>query len=236
MLKLRTMNRRAKRLTRGLAAIFAIKFLLLLGAMAFQACQKENEEFKYLEQQEAITKFERIVKETTPKIRNLVEKHFSGLDKNAIIDGNLSERVMEETNRAMMPMVNGTKELLRTYDIEEVELTREFGDANDPRIALVGLLLLAADGKEHQETAVNFAQAFGTFSYANSTAVINPVMSDWVDCLITAVGIDVVIEFFSGNITQAFAKKAIKKIAKRTLGYIGAAIAVYEFGSCMGWY
>jgi hypothetical protein len=236
MLKLKTMNRSAKRLAKGLAAIFAIKFLLLLGVMAFQACQKENEEFKYLEQQEAITKFERVVKETTPKIRNLVEGHFSSLDKNAIINGNLSDRVMEETQRAMMPMVNGTKELLRAYDIEEVVLTEEFGDANDPRIALVGLLLLAADSKEYQETAVNFAQAFGSFSYANSNTVINPVMSDWVDCLIVAVGIDVVVEFVSGNITEAFAKKAIKKIAKRALGVIGAAIAAYEFGSCMGWY
>ncbi len=162
MLKLRTMNRSAKRLAKGLAAIFAIKFLVLLGGMAFHACQKENEEFKYLEQQEAINKFERLVKETTPKIRNLVEEHYSGLNKNDIIDGNFSERVTEETQRAMMPLVNGTKELLRTYDIEEEVLTEEFGDANDPRIVLIGLLLLAADSKEYQETAVNFARAFDT--------------------------------------------------------------------------
>lgn len=59
---------------------------------------------------------------------------------------------------------------------------------------------------------------------------------DYYDCLLRAVGIDAVIELFNGKVTKEIAKKAIRKVVGRTMGWVGAAIAVYEFGSCMNWY
>ena len=35
---------------------------------------------------------------------------------------------------------------------------------------------------------------------------------------------------------KALLKKAIRKIATRALGWIGAAVFVYEFGDCMDWW
>jgi hypothetical protein len=237
MIHLKTLNRSAKRLARGLVAIFVIKLALIGGVMVFQACESDKEDFQSLEKEEALLKFENVVKDATPKIRNLVKEHLTGLPKNEATQKSVERRIQVETKRIMMPLVAGTKELLKAYDIDESELQQEFADPTDPRIALVGLFLLAAENEEKRAVTVNFAQVFGTSSYANTTTVFNAATSPSVtDCMIKAVGIDVVLEFVNGNVTKAIAKKAIKKIASRVLGYIGAAIAVYEFGSCMEWY
>ena len=66
--------------------------------------------------------------------------------------------------------------------------------------------------------------------------VTNMYAQDAYDCALRAVGIDAVIELFNGKVTKAIAKKAIRKIASRALGWVGAAWAAYEFGDCMGWY
>lgn len=237
MIHLDNLNRSAKRLARGLAVIFVLKLVLIGGAMVFQACESDKEDFQSLEKEEALLKFENVVRDATPKISNLVKEQLKGLSKDEATQKSVERRIQVETKRVMMPLVTGTKELLKAYDIDESELQEEFADPTDPRIALVGLFLLAAENGEKGTVAINFAQAFGTSSYAHSTSAFNPAVGPSVtDCMIKAVGIDVVLEFVNGNVTKAIAKKAIKKIATRVLGYIGAAIAVYEFGSCMEWY
>jgi len=235
MMKLNTIHRTMRRLAKGPGAIFAIRLLLLFGAMIFQSCQSNEEEFEDFQRQEALSKFEIVVKETTPKISSIVSSHFADLSNDITMNAKNSHQLEQKAKRIMKPLVEETKKLLLTYNVTEDEVTREFKDANDPRIALVGLFLLAAENDEKKEIAVNFAQAFGSFSFAqtNELAEAKP---DWVDCMITAVGIDVAVEFLKGNVTEAIAKKAIRKIASRVLGVLGAAIAVYEFANCMSWF
>jgi len=38
------------------------------------------------------------------------------------------------------------------------------------------------------------------------------------------------------SLTRAALIKAAKKLATRTLGWVGVGIAVYEFGDCMNWW
>lgn len=62
---------------------------------------------------------------------------------------------------------------------------------------------------------------------------------DLYDCALRSIGIDAVIELAKGGFkkaSKALIKKAIKKVIVRSLGYIGVAWAVYEFGDCMEWY
>lgn len=235
MMKLNTIHRAMRRLAKGLGAIFAIKLLLIFGAMIFQSCETSEEKFEDFQRQEALSKFEIVVKETTPRISSIVSDHVTGLSNDLTMNAKNNRQLEQKAKRIMKPLVEETKDLLLTYNVTEDEVTREFEDPNDPRIALVGLFLLAAENDEKKETAVHFAQAFGTFSFAQTTELAE-AKPDWVDCMITAVGIDVAVEFLKGNVTEAIAKKAIRKIASRVLGAIGAAIAAYEFASCMGWF
>ena len=235
MIKLKTIHRTLRRLAKVLGAIFASKLLLILGVMIFQGCETSEEKFEDFQRQEALSKFEIVVKETTPKISSIVSDHVTGLSNDVTINAKNYHRLEQKAKRIMKPLVEETKELLLTYHITEDEVTREFQDPDDPRIALVGLFLLAAENDQKKETAVNFAGTFGTFSFAQ-TNELTEAKPDWVDCMITAVGIDVAVEFLKGNVTEAIAKKAIRKIASRVLGAIGAAVAAYEFASCMGWF
>ena len=74
---------------------------------------------------------------------------------------------------------------------------------------------------------------FGLIAQETSLTEEQP---DWLECMLIAVGVDAIVEFVKGNVTEAIAKKAIRKIASRTLGWVGVALALYEYGNCMGWY
>jgi hypothetical protein len=69
----------------------------------------------------------------------------------------------------------------------------------------------------------------------------NPFRPAWLSCAEAAMGIPALESLFSGystllsgSITTAVG--AFKNIAKRYLGWIGVAIAAYEFGDCMNWW
>ncbi len=225
-----------RRLGRGWIALTTVKLMLIAGALLLEACQSQEEHYEVSEVGTALDSFESLVRTATPEIRRLGEEYPYMLDAK-MGEENQKDMILErETRRILSPLVHGTKDLLSLYGVDEYYLRKEFGNADDPRIALVGLMILVAERQDRGEVAVNFARAFGTLSFAQDETTLSEANKDWVDCLIIAVGIDAAVEFLKGNVTETIAKKAIRKIATRTLGWVGAAIAVYEFGSCMGWY
>lgn len=219
------------RFAKGMFAIFAIK-LLFFGIMFInQSCQTEDDIFENQEQKIALQKFENLFLEIQPKIENTFDKQNLLLSKKSYV---LDKQTVEKSKEILTPLVKGSKELLKSYGINESDFLEEFADLNDPRIAFVGLMILSADKKKEKDNlaSINYASFFVASAYA-----INMDMEpDWYDCMLRSVGIDAVVELFNGKVTKAIAKKAIRKIASRTLGWVGAAIAVYEFGDCMDWY
>lgn len=203
---------------KGMFAIFTIKLLLFGVLFLVQSCQTDNEIFENPEQQIALEKFESLAKKTTVKLENMALKHNSTLSAK----GSSSEE--EEAKEVLRPLIQGSKELFSVYGISESDFVEEL-DTEDPRIAILGLALLSAK-TNNNEVAMNLSGLFVTSIYAQ----------DAYDCALRAVGIDAVIELFNGKVTKQIAKKAIRKIASRALGWVGAAWAAYEFGDCMGWY
>jgi hypothetical protein len=65
-------------------------------------------------------------------------------------------------------------------------------------------------------------------------------MPIWAHCAIAAVsGYEGFEKLFTGTATLMSATEALvvmKAFLKRYVGYIGIALAVYEFGTCMEWY
>jgi hypothetical protein len=59
--------------------------------------------------------------------------------------------------------LRGTKELLLAYDIGSNELSEDFEDLNDPKIALVGLFALALESEESNETVMKFYKCIHSF-------------------------------------------------------------------------
>lgn len=203
---------------KGMFAIFTIKLLLFGVVFLVQSCQTDNEIFENSEQQIALEKFESLAKTTTVKLENMALKHNNTLGAK----GSNSEE--EEAKEVLRPLIQGSKELFSAYDISESDFAEEL-DPEDPRIAILGLALLSVK-TNNNEVAMNLSGLFVSSMYAQ----------DGYDCALRAVGIDAVIELFNGKVTKQIAKKAIRKIASRALGWVGAAWAAYEFGDCMGWY
>jgi len=106
-------------------------------------------------------------------------------------------------------------------------------DKNDPILALMGLAILSEKHNYASARANAGGFIFKRLYANNKEAGGSP---DWYDCLLRSVGISAVIELASGQINKVAILKAIKKTARKTLGYFGVALAVYEYGKCMEFY
>ena len=135
----------------------------------------------------------------------------------------------------LKPILSKSISLLETYGITQDFVEKELGDPNDPRIVVIGVWLAETERRGLLARHTHHVQRadFGFFFQEKTLSEDRP---DWMDCMIIAVGVDAIIEFAKGNVTEAIAKKAIRKIASRTLGWVGVALALYEYGSCMEWY
>ena len=217
-MKLKVFKKKGKLVNRKIIGL-AIMLLVFGGA----GCQREAEtpEYRNVERELALDGLENALRESGFA--------FAKAGRDGITDKG------DAVQTALKPALENSKKLLRTYGISEEFLHKEFKDPNDPRIILAGLSFLSAERQHGQARSINRALIFDPGLFVNHSSLFG-AQKDWMECLLTAVGVDAIVEFFKGNITETIAKKAIRKIASRTLGWIGAALAVYEYGSCMDWY
>lgn len=215
----------------------AYKYFLAMGlVLATQSCQKEGvtPEYRNVTREITLSTFEKGIKESGARIGRIIKSE--GIDKrrhSKTIGKDLDDGLnMKATLR---PVLRHSKALLNTYGISEEFLAREFKNSEDPRIILAGLWFMAVERQGTSPRMLNRAQflSLGLFAQENSLTEEQP---DWMECMLIAVGVDAIVEFVKGNVTEAIAKKAIRKIASRTLGWVGVALALYEYGNCMGWY
>ncbi|ETN94165.1 hypothetical protein [Zhouia amylolytica] len=123
-----------------------------------------------------------------------------------------------ETKNLISPYLESSVQFFYARGFSESDLIAEFGNLNNPNI------VASADYLKRIELM---------HPDNNSNYRMEP---DFYYCLLRAVGIDTVIELINGKVTKQLAKKAIRKIVGRTLCWVGAVYAMYEFGTCMEWY
>ena len=207
---------------------------LVLGA---QSCQKEGAtpEYRNVAREISLTAFEESLKEASSQIGNLIKNEEVGKYQNGTTTANRLDYQSSKLKAALGPALDHSRELLSTYGITEDFLAREFKDPEDPRIIIAGLWFMAVERQGTSPRVQNRAQ-FLDFGLIAQETTLTDEQPDWLECMLIAVGVDAIVEFVKGNVTEAIAKKAIRKIASRTLGWVGVALALYEYGNCMGWY
>ncbi|MBT8206398.1 MAG: hypothetical protein KJO20_13585 [Eudoraea sp.] len=202
-----------------------------------QSCQKEGTtpEYRNVAREISLTAFEKSIKESGSQIGKMIKSGAIDISQDGTTSGKGLDDHSLKLKRELKPVLGHSRELLTTYGISEDFLAREFSNPEDPRIILAGLWLMAAERQGTSSRMQNRAQIlnFGLFAQENSLTEAKP---DWMECMLAAVGVDAIVEFLKGNVTEAIARKAIRKIASRTLGWVGVALALYEYGNCMGWY
>lgn len=121
---------------------------------------------------------------------------------------------------------------LESYGFEYADIKMYVDSIDDPRIAVIGMVFLALQEKSPNEKGVRLKSSSENgeqeFSYGQV-----------MDCLGRAfLGVNVA-DYIYGSATKftlATSLGIAGRIASRTLGVLGAAIAVADFGDCMGWY
>ncbi len=143
----------------------------------------------------------------------------------------------EEAIQIVSPLYNPTVSYLsQQYDID----LHEDIPHGDARIAIIGGATLRL---EYLENIYNKTVDTLTIETNN---VFNRLETDpdFYDCALRALGISAAVELVNSGLNSAakatIRKKALRKIimkvALRTLGFIGAAVAIYELGNCMDWW
>ncbi|HYJ37523.1 MAG TPA: hypothetical protein VEV87_02860, partial [Chitinophagaceae bacterium] len=116
--------------------------------------------------------------------------------------------------------------------------------AGSPKIAQIGALAMRLKQLEDQGQSIDTSQVNLWFlppiemvSQANGEILTNAQNPSIFDCAMDALGIPAGLLIGSAKeLSRTALIKAAKKLATRTLGWIGVGIAIYEFGDCMNWW
>lgn len=150
---------------------------------------------------------------------------------------------VEPTESSMQSSLTEAKNYLYSKGFTDNDINDLLSaDAEGPAIdesALVPAVMAMIAEEQNQTTVTssfNYSSLFISSAHANSFYQEN----DLYDCALRSLGISALTEAFEKGLKSEAGKKALKKairkVAARTLGWVGAAWAAYEFGDCMGWW
>lgn len=145
----------------------------------------------------------------------------------------------EAINQQMRELTIASIRMFKSYGVEYENIQQYADSVNDPKIVVMGMIFIAIQKSNNQLKAGLIAKSSSNKRFkappTEETASYGKVM----DCLGRV--------FLGVNLSEfAFEKAALctletavgiaGRVACRTLGVVGAAIAVADFGDCMGWY
>lgn len=212
---------------KGVLAIFIVKLLFVGVLFLVQSCQVDEEIFENSERQMALEKFESLFRTSMPRIQSITENRnnllFSKTDNN-----DYHSQSEQEAREVMMPIVQGAKELLQQYGINEIDLAEKFGTSDDPRTAILGLMTLRIEQLSIRDNQmISIGNILFTPLYAQSNLEI-------VDCALSALGLPAGLVLGTAkNLGTKAILKAASKLAGRAVGWVGLGIAAYQFYRCI---
>jgi hypothetical protein len=143
---------------------------------------------------------------------------------------------VQAAQSSLEPTLEEAKNYLRSNgytnaDIAELLTADEDGPAMSESDLIPAVMqLIAEEQNSGLAASFNYASLFGTSMHASQIG----------ECAGDALGISAITAVINQGLHTAagkkLLKKAIRKVASRALGWIGAAIFVYEFADCMGWF
>jgi hypothetical protein len=212
-------------------------FFFLLFAISLLGCRKSTDN------KVTAAVFESKFKQASRNIHLLMEnkRALQGSQKDALsIVQSASLVTDDEASGYVQPLLEPSADFLKSYyDIN----IYEFFPAGSPNIAKLGAIALRFKQIEEQGKVVDTSQIDGWFdtpvlvSQANGELLTNMAQVGVADCALDALGIPAGLLVGSAkSLSRAALLKAAKKLLSRTVGWIGVAIAIYEFGDCMDWW
>ncbi len=121
--------------------------------------------------------------------------------------------------------------MLESYGIGYGDIEQYVDGVSDPHITIIGMVFIAFQEKGLSENTIRLKSGSlegDEFSYGQV-----------MDCLGRAfLGVSIGDYVFGSatKFTMTTALGIAGRVASRTLGIVGAALAIADFGDCMGWY
>jgi len=206
-----------KKLFSALIIVFA-----MVAGLAIQSCQAEDVYFIEPEKKSALDNFESLIEKTAPNLSKITERKYNLLSSKSASSKKKPQNLEIETKNALQPLINGSINLLRSFEFSDEEIIKEFGSLDSPEVVLSGIFILAIE-KDKQMSL--------------------PVASDYdraVECTLRATGLAGAGVLINEGIKEGLKKLGVKgtlkmvgKIAGRTLSWVGVAWAVGDFVYCM---
>ena len=131
--------------------------------------------------------------------------------------------------------------LLKSYGITDQEIIAEFGSLDSAMVVLAAEAVVQAENLIDDGITLTF---FEPEDYSLAALAVFGINKSYAQtdtfggCLADAIGITAAFEILEKGVAGLGKKgvlKLIKKIGGKYLGYIGVALAAYDFADCMGW-
>lgn len=133
--------------------------------------------------------------------------------KRIVMQNKSTELQNPQAEEMLKPIINETVSILLNSGIKKSEIVDEFGNLNSPELAIMGVALI---------------------SQAETQKDTEAKAGDALDCAARAfIGIELHEGFWGSFTNRRVLLRAVGKLATRTLGFIGAALIVYDFADCM---
>lgn len=166
--------------------------------------QDESSEVSKKAVDATIADFKSSVSQNAQKIKGITLR--SNYTRANVCDDNAAEN--EDLKESLKPVLEKSKDVLSAYGITNEDLEEVFPDDADANAIILAIAIA------------------GTDTLATRSQIVN--------CALEALGIPAgIIVGSAKTLTKKAILKAAKKLAARTLGWVGAAIAVVDFASCM---
>ncbi len=130
--------------------------------------------------------------------------------------------------------------MLKSYGVEYKDIAQYVDNEDDPRIALMGMIFITLQ-KTKKNASLNNSNGLQKNKRFKSKSTENDLfpLDKVKHCILDAVGLAIIADGVFGSATTFTLETAIGiagRVASRTLGVVGAAYAIVDFGDCMGWY
>lgn len=229
--------------------IFAgVTALVFLGTIyGLQSCGKNELELNAKEDTPIIStkSFQEITPENTEfKSMLLNTKNIVKLKEkvNSITRQNAPSKVKNEAiNQQMHELAIASMKMFKSYGIEYENIQQYVDSANDPKIVVMGMVFIAIQKSNFQLKSGLMAKSpnnkrFKAPQIEETTTTSYGKVMDCLGRVFLGVNLSEFVFERAALCTLETAIGIAGRVACRTLGVVGAAIAVADFGDCMGWY
>ena len=145
-------------------------------------------------------------------------------------------------NKQMRELTISSMKMLKSYGYEYKDISQYVDSVNDPKIALMGMIFVTLQKCNKNKGLTNDTglKKVKRFKAPNNEGDEPFPYGQIVDCASRTITGVTAADWATGKALGYFTLETALGIAgrcaSRTLGVIGAAIAIADFGDCMGWY